>query len=208
MVRLPLVWNKSITPGTGSICSSCDATQGFNSFHSYNHPFSKTDKCRWNSGPLGSLCHTSDNAKLNLKETVLFIHACLGVDRDRSFFMEEKWFIRLMLCTYMAANSIYSHRRSNTPWFNFSPEPSRENLRQMGQKYLKHKQIKRCHKKSGGSRDYTVTPEHPPQSSCEQLISPHTICAERAQSLLTHPQHCCRVRDFICCLLQPKQSQV
>lgn len=97
MVRLPLVWNKSITPGTkklpgtGSICSSCDATQGFNSFHSYNHPFSKTDKCRWNSGPLGSLCHTSDNTELNLKEIVLFIHACLGVDRDRSFFMEEKW---------------------------------------------------------------------------------------------------------------------
>lgn len=36
------------------------------------------------------LCVIPDNTELNLKEIVLFIHACLGVDRDRSFFMEEK----------------------------------------------------------------------------------------------------------------------
>lgn len=39
-----------------------------------------------------------------------------------------------MLCTYMAANSIYSHRRSNTPWFHFSPEPSREDPQTNGAK--------------------------------------------------------------------------
>lgn len=100
---------------------------------------------------LGSLCHTSDNAELHLKEIVLFIHACLGVDRQIIFHRGKvmKQFMRLILCTYIATKSIYSHRCSNTPQFHFSPQKRG----QTGQKYFKYKQIKRCHTKSGSSRD-------------------------------------------------------
>lgn len=47
-----------------------------------------------------------------------------------------KWFIRVILRTYMAANSVYSHCGRNTPQFHYSPGASTKDHRQPGQKIV------------------------------------------------------------------------
>lgn len=70
-----------------------------------------------------------------------------------------KCFLRVVLYTYMATNSICSHCCRSTPRFHCSPAASTKDHKQTGQKILQV-QIKRCHRKSGSSRAYALTPEH------------------------------------------------